>query len=384
MATRHIQAKKKQKIFYLKYALIIIAIIFGIILLIQICYPSSNLPLNTKIGGRNLSGWDKKTAIKELNRAYENAEIEVLLNDSEDNYKTVFPESFGLEIDNTSRVNAISYPWYIRIIPTSLFWWGTTVEDGDLDLKVDEDILDEYVEKNFGTPCYVEPKNASLTIDGSSINVGKSNVGGACYQSEVKESFRNTEFISSNNGLVKVDLATELPDISTDDATKLAMEVSPNLAKDLTFEFEDMEDTVVLGYDELASWVSFEVVDKKLTPKIDEKKSDEFYETRIAPLVEQNAGVTTIIATEDENAVRFDGIEGRVINIKETNLRIIEYLRGLRKTVVVAVESTNPSINYVYTRPQSNQDQNQSEGETDEELNSVENNTEEVEENEEN
>ena len=359
MVGQYVQPKKKLKNFYVKYTLIVLGVLFGVMLLIQICYPSSNLPLNTKIGGKNLSGWDKKAAIKELDRLYENAEIEVFLGDSEDSYKTTFPEHFGLEVDNTSRVNAISYPWYARIIPTSLFWWGADVGEENINLNFDEDVLGEYVEKTFGTPCYIEPKNASLTVDGTSLNIGKSNIGGACYQSEIKDGFRNTEFISSTSGSVRVDLNTEMPDVTTEDATKLAMDISPNLVNDLVFEFDEMEDTVTLGHDELASWVSFEVKDKKLTPKIDEKASSEFYKTRVAPMVEQSAGVTTIIATEDMSAVRLDGVEGRVINIKETNLRIAEYLQGLRKTVAIALESTDPSINYVYTRPEEEQAQSE-------------------------
>lgn len=375
MSIRYAKSKKQLKKFYLKYALIVVAAIFGVILLVQICYPSSNLPLNTKLGGKNLSGWDKKTAIKELNRAYENAEIEIFLDSNEDNYKTVFPENIGLEVDNTNQINNVSYPWYIRLVPTSLFWWGTTIKESDLSLNFDEDILDDYIEKTFGMPCYVEPKNASLAIDGNSVNINKSSVGGSCYQSVVKEAFRDAEFVSSNSGTIQVDLEVELPDISTDDAQELAMEISPNLVNDLVFKFDEMEETVTLGHDELTSWVTFEVVDKKLIPKIDEKKSSEFYKTRIAPLVEQSAGVTTIIATEDINTVRLDGVEGRVINIEETNLRIAEYLRGLRKTVTVALESTDPSINYVYNRPESNQVQPQTEAETSENQDLIENTT---------
>jgi hypothetical protein len=355
MAAR--RGKVKPQRFYLKYALICLGIIFGGLLLVQIFYPSFNLPLGTKISGLNLSGWNKKTAIKELNRDYANSEIEIFLADASDSYKTVQPADFGLEIDNTRRINAIDYPWYMRLVSTSLFWWGAVIEPSQPSQKFDEDQLQKFVDKIFGTPCYVAPTNARLTIDGSSINIGKSNIGGSCYQSAVKESLKETKFTAYNSGVVRIDLTVELPTISTADATALAMEISPNLANDLTLEFDDATDQLRLTHDELASWITFEVNDGKLTPKIDQTKSSEFYKTRAAPLVEQSAGVTTIIATEAASAVRIDGVEGRVINIEETDLRIIEYLRGWRRTVVVAVESTDPSISYVYSRPQSGADQ---------------------------
>jgi hypothetical protein len=273
------------------------------------------------------------------------------LADSEESFKTIRPDDFGLEIDNTKRINAVEYPWYIKIIPTSLFWWGVAMPMSGPSQEFDDDQLQKFVDKYFGMPCHVEPRDAMLRIDGSSIDIEKSSIGGACYQSVVKDSLKNVKFASPSSATVRIDLTVEQPSITTADATSLAMEVSPNLVNDLVLELGEIDGTVALNHEELASWVSFTVVDGQLAPTIDEAKSSEFYKTRVAPLVEQSAGVTTIIAMET-SAVRINGVEGRVINIAETNLRIIEYLKGLRKTVVVAIESTDPSISYVYDRPQ--------------------------------
>ena len=359
MAKQNGKAKDDRKNNYLKYALIALAIIFGGLFLVQIFYPDSNLLIGTEINGKELSGWSKKSAIKELNRSYNNAEIEVYLDKDEESFRTVYPEEFGLEIDNTRRVNSIVYPWYIRIIPTSLFWWGKVAPVSELSLRFDESELRYFVEKRFGTPCYVEPKNASLSIDGSSIQIEKSHVGGICYQSEVEENFRDIKFSSFDSGSVMIDLVVEHPVVSTVDATNLAIEISPNIINDLVLEIDEIVENITLNRDELTSWISFEVIDHQLTPIINEDMSSEFYKTRVAPLVEKNAGVTTIIAIEDTNAVRIDGAEGQIINVKETNFRIVEYLLGSRKTVVLAVESTDPEIDYIYERLQSNQTKNE-------------------------
>jgi hypothetical protein len=332
------------------------AILLGGLWLVQICYPDSNLPLGAKISGKSLSGWNKKDAAKELNRAYNNAEVKVFLADSEESFKTVQPADFGLEIDNSKRVNSVDYPWYTRVIPTSLFWWGAVAPPSAPSQKFDDAELQKFVEKYFGTPCHVEPRDASLKVNGSSIDIEKSNIGGTCYQSVVKDSFKNIKFDSPSSGVVRIELTVEQPSITTAAATKLAMEVSPNLASDLVLQIEEIDGSVTLSRDELAGWVAFEVVDGQLAPTIDQEKSSEFYKVRVAPLVEQGAGVTTIIASET-SAVRINGVAGRVINIEETNLRIVEYLKGLRKTVVVAIESTDPSISYVYNRLQAEQNQ---------------------------
>jgi hypothetical protein len=341
------------------------AILLGGLLLIQICYPDFNLPLGTELSGKSLSGWNKKDAIKELNRAYSNSEVKIFLSDSEESFKTVQPADFGLEVDNTRRVNEIDYPWYAKIVPTSLFWWGAVASSAKPSQKFNDAELQKFVEKYFGTPCYVEPRDASLKVDGSSIDIEKSNIGGSCYQSVVKDSLKKIQFDSLSSGVVRIDLAVEKPSITTADATQLAMEVSPNLVSDLILQLEEIDGSVTLSRDELAAWVSFEVADGQLVPTIDKEKSSEFYKTRVAPLVEQGAGVTTIIAS-DTNAVRIDGVAGRVINIDETNLRIVEYLKGLRKTVAVAIESTDPSVSYVYNRPQPDQTEDANDEDEDE------------------
>ena len=353
----HKSSKKKQQKIYVKYVAIVVLVVIGVIFLAQVFYPSSNLPLGVKIGGENLGGWNKKAAIKELDRIYNSADVEVFLGESEDSYTILEPGTFGLEVDNTMRINSISYPWYIRAIPTSLFWWGAMTHSGDPSLQFDDIDLKKFIEKRFGAQCYIQPRNATLTIEGSSISVGKSSIGGSCRHSVVAENFRDIEFVSSNSGVIYIDLNAENPSVSTADATELAMDISPNLIDDLLLQFDEMDDTVTVDRDELVSWISFEVVDHELTIVIDKEKSSIFYKNEVASLVEHNAGVTTIIATEDASAVRIDGAEGRMINVEETNLRISEYLRGLRLTVVVAVESTDPSITYVYNRLHSNQNQ---------------------------
>jgi hypothetical protein len=344
------KAKTKPSKLNLHEILISAAILLGGLLLIQLVYPNTNLPMGTTINGKSLSGWSKRAAIKELNRIYQNAPVEIFLAGSEDGFKTVRSADFGLSIDNTKRVNLIDYPWYVRIVPTSLFWWGAIMPVAQASQQFDDDILQKFVDKNFGSPCRVEPRNATLSIEGSSINIEKSSIGGTCYQASVKDSFKNIKFTSSNSATVKIDLMVEQPVITTEVATTLAVEVSPNILNDLSLALEEIDSSVTLSRDELVSWIIFKVIDSKLSLTLDETKSSEFYKTRVAPLVEQAAGVTTIIASEDAAAVRINGVEGKVINIQETNIRITEYLRGQRQTVAVAIESTDPSISYIYNR----------------------------------
>jgi hypothetical protein len=101
-----------------------------------------------------------------------------------------------------------------------------------------------------------------------------------------------------------------------------------------------------LPHEELASWIKFEVVSGKLTVVLDETKSTEFYKSRVAPLVESAAGVTTITTSDLTKVIRKNGTDGKMINIRETNQRIAEYLMDERQSVIVAVEAVEPEVKY--------------------------------------
>jgi len=70
----------------------------------------------------------------------------------------------------------------------------------------------------------------------------------------------------------------------------------------------------------------------------------------VAPIVEKEAGITTITTNDLRGVERREGDQGKVLNTVETGWRLTEYLLSKRQTVVVAVESIDPSVEYVYER----------------------------------
>jgi hypothetical protein len=334
-----------------RFLIIPTGVILVLFIIVQILFPNTHLPFFSQVGGIDLSVWGKASATIALDQAYNDATIGIYFGDNEKPYREVKPAEIGLKISNQRRINQMGYPWYIRLVPTSLLWWGLVAPEPKLNLDYDDTALNGYLKSVFGKKCLVEPINASLSISGENIHLTSASVGGRCNFDLVEQELKKINFLSASQGEVRIEIDETEPAVSTQDALALADKVGKNMVSDLELGFDDYDDSVTLKHQDLISWLSFAVVDDKLTVVIDETKSAEFYRGEVAPLVETSAGVTTIIASDLDNITREDGLEGQVINIQETNLRIAEYLMDERRTVTVAVESTDPTIEYVYERP---------------------------------
>lgn len=315
-------------------------------MLVQIFFPTTVLPLWANVDGVNLSTWQKAPATISLNRAYEDSKIGIFFSDNEKPYQEVTPADIGLKVENRRRIEAAGYPWYIRIVPTSLLWWGLVMPTQPPTLNYDDVTLRDYIKKTFGRECEVAPRNASLEINGDSIHLTKASVGGKCNSDDLKQALKSIDFVSVERGEVRLDIVEKQPDVSNQDALDLGDKIAKKMLNDLELEFDGYNDRVRLRHEELVSWVKFEVIDGKLTVVLDEVKSAEFYKSRVAPLVESAAGVTTITTSDLTKVIRKDGTDGKMVNIKETNQRIAEYLMDERQSVIVAIEAVEPEVKY--------------------------------------
>ena len=74
------------------------------------------------VDGQDLSGWDKDDAIEALNTAYGDVQTDIYFGDSEIPYTTAKARDVGISVDNAGRLENVSYPFWLRLIPSSYFW----------------------------------------------------------------------------------------------------------------------------------------------------------------------------------------------------------------------------------------------------------------------
>ena len=119
----HVKAKVKQTN-WKKIGIIAGASLVGLLLIIQLLYPWNNLPPNAKIDGVKVGGKSKSDAAVQLDSEYANHTVAIYMGTAK---KPVVSPKFSdmdVRVDNTARMKDAGYPWYLRIVPTSLFWAG--------------------------------------------------------------------------------------------------------------------------------------------------------------------------------------------------------------------------------------------------------------------
>lgn len=333
----------------IKTVIIFVAVLLSFNIIVQMFYPLSMMLPATAIAGRDFSFANKNNVIEELNEAYSNASIDLLFGENELPHSSVKPTDIGLIVDVSKDVDALNYPWYMRLVPTSIFWYGA-LKSANIqpELNFNETALNAFIIDKFGANCSIAPENASLAFDGQNLKLKKAKYGGTCKTDDVRAAIKNLNFDSIEHANVRIPIDEIAPDVTNKDAKELASVLGAKLLNNLNLQIEDDEraGSVEVPVEELIKWIEFEVVDKKLTVVVSDTKSADFFNQQVAPLVSQAAGVSVVTANNLGDIEHNEGAKGKMINVKETNQRIADWLMDKRTSVVIAIESINPEVQF--------------------------------------
>src|SRR5689334_10470949 len=95
-----------------------------VLLLVQLFYPGGKLPLFARVDGVSVGGQDKAAVIKQLDTLSADQSLVIHLGSSKQQFDAPKLSQVGITVSNKARIEQASYPWYLRIIPTSLLWFG--------------------------------------------------------------------------------------------------------------------------------------------------------------------------------------------------------------------------------------------------------------------
>ncbi len=142
--------------------LCIVAVVILAETIFQIVYPSSRLIPGTKVDGVNLGGMKYADAAKKLDDEYGNLKLNIYFGDNNAAFQTPKMSEVGIGVDNAARLSTIKYPFYLRIIPTSLWWAPALSKPGDIAYTYDKNKIASYTTSKVGSDCSIAPQNASL------------------------------------------------------------------------------------------------------------------------------------------------------------------------------------------------------------------------------
>lgn len=324
-----------------------VAILIGIIL-IQLLYPISKLLPFASVDGLEMSGVSKADATTRLNNQYADQPITIQFGSQTDSRRvSLKPADIGLRTNNAERVDNLSYPWYARLIPSSLLWYGMTQDADGPSYERDDEQRASFMKVTLGDSCNLKPVNATLEANNDSLNVVPSKNGGTCKNSDVETALRTAEPRLAQSTKLTIP-TTVIPAKITDSvALKLANTLNSRLKGDVQVKVGDK--TVSFKAATVASWLVFTPEKSDITVSISGKKANSELQKNLSSIVALKPGVTKVTTKDFVEVSRQAGSSGQALDVGATSDNVVEYLLAKKQTVTASVKPVAPSVAYVRT-----------------------------------
>lgn len=299
-------------------------ITFGVLMVIQIFWPSSRLLPFTKIDGNVVSLTTKVDAIKQINQAYKNHTVEVYMGSSKKPVASPTLSEADITVDNTKRINDMHYPWYMRIVPTSLFWVGHFT--GSVPKPVFGNNFDDYIAAHLMVKCHEDPVNATLKAQNGTLSVVKSKTGGACEEADVLKGIKQITPVLNKLTTVKVARTEIAAAVSDNTAKAAAADLNHRLSEGIALKVNN--ETVNIPANDVMSWLDFSADGTKLAVTVNDGRAGEWLNKTIAPKVAVAPGVTKISTIDFTETSRITGNTGKAIDLPQTIVSLQSVVSG--------------------------------------------------------
>lgn len=322
-----------------------IAVPFTIII-IQLIYPSNRTMLNARVSGIDVGNMSYDEVTARIGEQYKNAKLRVYFGDASEPYRSPSLEQLGVTVDSKDAIDAVMYPWWLRLVPTSLWWGQAFTKNTSSSVSLNELSIREYAEKEFGESCNITPKNASIVVKDSELSLSPATDGGTCELVTVVKLMASTAIsAAADANKVKIPLDTVAPSVADTVAQDLIRTIESRLKGEVPLTVD--KETIQLDAKTVRSWLMFEEKDGKIIANTDPVKAKDVLNEKLQSKVTKAAGSVTIkIVDGKEVSRKGSDTKGQALDINATAANITKYLLGEAKAVDVAVTTINPQVKY--------------------------------------
>lgn len=320
----------------------IAALLIVPIVLVQLFYPWGNTLPNMTVGSVKLGAVSKEEAMRVLDDAYTDAKVPIYFTDSDEVVVEPTLSDLGFTIHNEKRVDAYSYPFGMRLVPWSLFWYQSFIDKGEPEVSRDNEALTTYTAKRFGEDCKLSPQNGTIAYEDDELRVIDAARGGSCDADELTSKLEKvTPRLTPEK--ITVSGSSIAPEVSTETAKAEFTRLTAQLEDGVSLKVEDKTETIPK---ELAEqWVVYTVKDAKMVLGLNKNASKWLLDT-YGEKFTSKAG-TTVVTTKDFAEVsRAKGKNGQSLNTKATIEEMVKELKGEAETAKLIVDTTAPKITY--------------------------------------
>jgi hypothetical protein len=128
----------------------IVAVVLLADVIFQIVYPSSRLIPSVVVDGASVGGMKYADAAKKLDGLYGDLKLDIYFGENDAAFQSPKMSEVGIAVDNTARLQKITYPFYLRIIPTSIWWASALSKPGDIAYSYDKTKIASYTTSKVG------------------------------------------------------------------------------------------------------------------------------------------------------------------------------------------------------------------------------------------
>lgn len=309
----------------------------------QFVYSSDRIVPFLQIDGVVIGGDAKAEATKKLDTLYADARVSVFYNDESLVRASPSFKDIGISVSNEARVMGLDYPWYWRVVPSSLLWYQALVSVEPVAVERSGEGLTAYMAKTFGSECKIDPKDASIERDGGTLKVVSATAGGTC---DYDELYGALQGVAATPDPVKITVSGTVinPGISDTDAQVLLDSVITKVGEGIAIQVEGKQEMIPKA--EIYEWLEFVGENAQLVASIGSEKSGAWLDEKFGPQLAVKPGVTTITTRDFVEISRVSGPNGRALDTTATASGIAQYIRGEKETVIAESRTVPATMAY--------------------------------------
>jgi len=346
------------------WKLLIVIVVAVIVLgetIFQIVYPPNVLIPGAKVDGFAVGGMRRDDAVAALDKTYGNIKLSIYFGQNDAAFQTPTMKDVGIGVNDSDRLTSMTYPFYLRIIPGSIFWAGALEKPGNIAYTYDTNKIAQYTQSKVGNDCNIPVQNATLKLVDSQLQVVPSSAGGTCDITEFQQALAqvkpNPDQNSADN-TVHIEINGTPAPITDDMARQLAATLNARLSVAMPMSVDSATDTipgrVVLSWLDFTAVVPQNSIDNtgnqtaSLQFSVNSDRMKAYLDQGIASKLVVKPGVSHVTTQDFTVTAQTNGANGRDIDIAKTSQSVMDYINNKNQKAVGATQVVGPTV--VYTR----------------------------------
>lgn len=319
--------------------------LFALLMLVQLLYPSDRLLPFTVIDSQPVGMRTKQQATTTVNAAYSAHTLQVYMGIDTKAFSTPTLKQADITIDNTERIAAMNYPWYMRVIPTSIFWAG--FKQSDTPTPTYGKGFEKYVDATLMTQCKKAPVDATLRPVENKLVAVPAQPGGECERDDVLATLKQARPVLGGDTTVRVAQMAIAPAVGDKVAIQLADEINDRVTSGVQVMVNGA--VVVVPTKDVLGWLDFASDDGSIIAMVNVERATAYLGGTIAPKVAIKPGVSYITTVDFTETSRQNGANGQALDIAATAASFQRVIMGEQQNADAVTRVVPPTEQYTRT-----------------------------------